>query len=139
MDYEHGIAMAKDASGHSADPSTKTGCAIFDSAGSLLALGYNRLAPGMSYGDCEARPDRLSLTIHAEVHALAVKGWSARGCSVFVYPWPPCAPCASLLAWAGVERVVAPRPSPDQLERWGDSWRLAELVYERSGVEFVLL
>lgn len=131
-----GLEQAQIIARVSTDPSTQTGCVILYN-GRLIASGYNRIAIGLPRLAERTREERLARTVHAEANALLRAGTRAQGASAYVWPWPPCAPCALLLIHAGIRRVVAPAPTLEQRERWGQSWADAARLYAEAGVDFV--
>ena len=60
---------------------------------------------------------------------------SLRGCTVYLWPMPPCSQCAAALIQAGISRVVAPAPHPQLAERWGESIELAIMAMREAGVK----
>lgn len=121
----------------SKDPSTKVG--------SVLALGKRPVGYGYNGFPgplpdkqewLENREVKYPLTIHAEHNAVLSARESTIGCTCYVWPIPPCAPCASILIQegVGVVRVVSLLPTADQLSRWGAMFDLAYEVFELAGV-----
>jgi dCMP deaminase len=137
LDY---IEKARIHSRFSPDPSTKTGCVLVRD-GRIVALGYNRLPHGVEETDARLldRPVKLEMMIHAEVIALLSAGDAAVGATAYMNPWPPCAPCAGLMIEVGVSRVVAPAPTHEQRERWGDSFDLMQTMFNEAGVTLDLI
>lgn len=133
--------LAKHIAGWSRDPSTKVGAVAVDSRKRLVASGFNGLSRRIddSPERLNNRDLRMSLTVHAEINLLVSAERSLRGCTVFVYPMPPCAARASALIQAGISRVVAPAPAPDLADRWGESIELAVMAMREAGVKVDIL
>lgn len=130
------ISLAAVVAGWSKDPSTQTGCVIVRPDHSIASLGYNGFARGVDDTPerLADRPTKYAMTVHAEVNAIiAAREW-LHGCTVYVHPWPPCAPCAAAVIQAGIARVVSLEPTAEQGERWGDSWALARAMFAEAGV-----
>ena len=125
---------------HSRDPSTKTGCVVAHD-GKLIAAGVNSFPMGVEATEerLSDRPTRLAFTVHAEMNALIAAGGNLMGCTVYLHPWPPCANCAAAMIQAEVERVVAPEPTPEQNERWGESFAHMKTMFNEAGVTLDLI
>lgn len=134
-----GLALASAIAALSDDPSTRTGCALVRPSGTVVECGYNQPPVGVLVTPAMPRPERLARTVHAEVAALLRAGLAAHGTTAYVWPWPPCAPCAAALALAGVARVVAPSPAPGDAARWGAQWNQARRLLAEAGVELLEL
>ena len=96
----------------SKDPSTKVGCVLAN--------------------------DRHVLVVHAEVNAVLNATQSLVGTTAY-NSLAPCSDCMKLMINAGIKRVVFPKPSADELERWGESFELASDMADEAGVEMVQL
>lgn len=113
--------------------------AVLDPENRVVSTGYNGLPRGIP-DDLKILADReikLSLVLHAEENALLFARQPLAGCTLYVWPMPPCSRCAAKIAQVGIKRVVAPPPSPEHRERWGWSLDLARWVYEQAGIEYV--
>jgi len=75
----------------------------------------------------------LRRTVHAEANALAFAAQSVEGCTMYV-THAPCANCAAIIIQHGVASVFFPEPEEGFLERWGDSYREALLMFKEAGV-----
>lgn len=135
------LALATLVAGWSKDPSTKTGCVIVRPDRTIASLGYNGFPRGVADDPDRLadRPTKYAMTVHAEVNAIVAAREPLTGCSAYVHPWPPCAPCTAAVIQAGVVRIVAPEPTPEQRERWGDSFVMSETMLREVGVELVLV
>ena len=135
------IELAKHVAPWSKDPSTKVGCCITDSKNRVISLGYNGFPRGIddSPEHYEDRPVKLQRTIHAEENAILFANQDLEGCTIYTFPLPPCAGCTTTIIQAGIKRVVAPKPTDEQEERWGDSFKAAYDMFMEVGVEVCLL
>jgi dCMP deaminase len=125
----------------SKDPSTKCGCVIVRPDWTIASVGYNGFPRGVidseeRYAD---RPTKYEMVVHSEANAILSAGERLDGCSLFVVPMPPCARCTALIIQAGIEQVVCPQPSDDQVSRWGKSFELTSKMLHEAGVEMVFL
>jgi len=135
------IDLAKLTASWSKDPSTKVGSCIADEDNRIISIGFN----GFPRGVCDNpsrykdRETKLMAILHAEENAIAFSGRrDLKGCTVYVWPFPPCSKCASIIIQSGVKRVVSCEPSLEQTERWGKSMGLAKSFFSEAGVELVL-
>lgn len=135
------LAVAKLFASFSKDPSTGVGAVAVDSRKRLVASGFNGLSRRVedSPERLHNRTTRYSLTVHAEINMLISAERSLRGCTVYLWPLPCCSQCASALIQAGIARVVAPAPSPDLADRWGESIELAVMAMREAGVKVDIL
>ena len=107
------LEVAKLFASFSKDPSTKVGACIADRHNRLASAAFNGL------------PQRASRPVI--------------GCTIYVWPFPPCAACASVIIQSGLARVVAPSPSSQLAERWGESIELAIMTLREAGVQVDIL
>jgi len=116
----------------SKDEGTKVGAVIVDYKKRVVSVGFNGFPAGVddSPGD---RDRKLRRTVHAEANALAFAAHSVEGCTMYV-THAPCANCAAIIIQHGVASVFFPEPEEGFLERWGDSYREALLMFKEAGV-----
>lgn len=124
----------------SKDPSTQVGCVIADDNRRVVALGYNGFPKGIEDTDerLNDRQTKYQHMVHAELSAVANANISVRGCTVYV-SLSPCVECMKLLITHGIKRIVAPMPSEEILERWGESIKLGEAMADEVHMEVVKL
>lgn len=137
---ERFLKAAEEVATWSKDPSTKVGCVIVDSdLQRRVGEGFNGFPRFMSDAKelYEDRETKYSRTIHAELNAVLFAK-KTEGCTAYV-THPPCTNCALVLIQAGVNRVVAKRPSSDLLSRWADSIKNAEGFFAEAEVKFELV
>jgi len=134
------LALARHVAQWSKDPSTQTGAVIVDPKRRVVSVGYNGLPMGVvdSPDRLEDRPTKYRTIVHAERNALLFARGSVDGCTLYVWPFGPCTPCASMVIQAGIVRCVAP-VTPERLrERWEDDLRLTSEMFWESGVRLDL-
>jgi dCMP deaminase len=133
------IGLAKHIAGWSKDPSTGVGAVIVDQKNRLVSHGFNGLPRGVEDREdrLHNRETKLPLTIHAEENALLFAGRPVDGCTIYVWPLPPCSRCAAKIIQAGISRVVSPPVPESAKDRWGESNLLAFEILEEAGVEYV--
>lgn len=120
----------------SKDPSSKVGALAVGETNNLVAFGYNGMPPGLR-DTAERLNDRTvkySLTLHAEVNALANASFPVRTLYVTHHP---CAQCAlHILAARSVKRVVYVENAEFEA-RWRDSLAQAKDLLLEGGVAVV--
>ncbi len=114
------LELAKLVSTWSKDPSTQTGAALVYGK-QLLATGFNGFPQSMPdspelYAN---REEKYSRIVHCEMNALLFAGHIPQGTTLYTFPFLSCERCAVHMLQAGVTRFVAPKPTEDQLTRWG--------------------
>ena len=126
------LDMAALVAGWSKDPSTQVGAVIVDHLRRVVSVGYNGLPHGMcdEQGILDDRDMRLACTVHAEENALLFAQRGLAGHTLYVFPVPPCGPCAAKIRQAGISRVVAPRLDNHEFQaRWEKSLEGARKVF----------
>lgn len=133
------VGLAQHIANWSKDPSTQVG-AVLTRGKFVVSVGYNGFPPGVA-----DTPERLSnrevkykLILHAEENAILTAKQDLAGCTVYTWPLQPCSRCTAKLIQAGVARIVAPPPSDDHVERWGEDFALSRQMCAEAGVELVL-
>ena len=120
----------------SKDPSTQVGAVIVDGMRRVVGEGYNGFPRGIE--DTEERlndrPTKYAHIVHAEPNAILNAIGPVAGCTIYTWPFPPCAECAKLIIQAGLARVVCPTATDEQRARWGKSLDLAESLFREAGV-----
>jgi len=135
------LGIAEAASKKSRDPSTKVGAVIVRPNKSICSTGFNGFPRKMRddpelYADRETKYKRI---IHGEMNALIFAGEDITGYTLYTWPFPPCDRCALHMAQAGIKRVVAPKPTEEQLSRWKTSFEDAQSYFDEAGVILYLV
>ena len=126
--------IAKAIAGASKDPTTKVGAVIVRPDKTVASVGFNGFARGMddspeAYAD---RERKLRQVIHAELNCLLHMKEPATGCTLYVWPLPPCERCAPHIIQAGIANVVSPKIYAH--ERWYKSATYARAMFDEAGV-----
>jgi dCMP deaminase len=136
---EVGLGYARTAATFSKDPSTKVGAAILRPDGSLVSAGWNGLAPGVqdSAERLNQRELKYALTLHAELNAILSAREALTGYTLFTYPFPPCAHCASVIIKSGISQVFSflEESIPP---RWSENFSLASCIFAEAKVDFTM-
>lgn len=137
--HEYFLSLARFIATHrSKDPSTKVGCVIVDSNRITVGEGYNGFPRGIA--DTEERLNdrdtKYKLVVHAEMNAIANSNKSVRGCDMYV-TMLPCSECMKHIITFGIKRIYAPKPTLDQIDRWGESMQFAKDMATEAGVEVI--
>lgn len=128
------LELAHTVSTWSKDPSTKCGAVICQGK-KVKGLGFNGYPKGIDDKD-DVRTLKYEKTIHAEVNAVLDAG-IAHSClptTIYVWPMPPCARCAAVIAQSGITEVVVGIPKGTDLTRWVDSFSIAKGIFEEAGI-----
>jgi len=103
----------------------------------VASVGFNGFPRGIA--DTEERlNDRLtkySLVTHAEVNAILTAREPLHGYTIYT-TFFSCSNCAKLVIQAGIKRIVSPI---FDLERWADSLKLSQEMYDEAGVAWELI
>lgn len=114
------LAVARQISDWSKDPSTKVGAVIADRRGYVVALGFNGFPENVEDTEYRLadRTTKYEMVVHAEVNAVLIAGRAAAGGTIYVHGAPICPRCASVLIQAGITRAVAETPRADSDISW---------------------
>lgn len=120
----------------SKDPSTKVG-AVITRGREVVSVGYNGFARGVddSPERYATRDVKYRLIVHAEVNAVVFARQDLSGCTLYTWPFLPCAPCAAIMIQAGIARVVAPELPVSLRERWAKDLELSRLQFCEADVD----
>ena len=123
----------------SKDPSTQVGCVIVNDNKKVVAMGYNGFPKGIADTDerLNDRPTKYKYVVHSEPNAFANAQGSVVGCTIYTYPFAPCAECMKLIITNGIKRVVYPAASDELRARWGERLDFAEELAREAGLELV--
>lgn len=129
------LELAQHVAGWSKDPSTQCG-AVITRDKRIISLGFNGFPQGVADSDerLNNREIKYKLVLHAEQNALAFANANLTGCTIYVYPMPPCSRCAAQIIQAGIKRIVTQRPDPDRLARWQEDFQLTDEMCQETGV-----
>ena len=135
------LCMAELVASWSKDKSTKVGAVAVRNR-RVLATGYNGLPTGVvdSNFRLEDRDTKLLFTQHAEANCIsfaARTGVSLLGSTIYIWPMPPCAHCASSIIQAGINRVVVYDVTIPM--RWQQSFDAASDMFSEAGVSLIRL
>ena len=122
----------------SKDPSTRCGAVIVRDINVTVQEGYNGYPFGVDDdGTLHVREEKYPRIIHAEVNAILLARRDVSGCSLYVYPLPPCARCAGVIIQAGISRVISVIPQDEErAKRWETENEIAMDMFQKAGVEF---
>lgn len=136
----HFLEMAFLVGSMSKDPSTKTGAVIVRPDRSVCSTGFNGFPRGMRddaevYNNREMKYDRI---VHCEMNALLhSRDPHHDGYTLYTTPFISCSRCAVHMIQAGIRRFVAPRPTSEQLERWGEAFERTRSYFAEVDAELV--
>lgn len=132
------LGLAEHISSWSKDPSTKVGSVIANGK-KFVSMGYNGFPEDMPDQDqlYQNREEKYSRIIHGEMNAVLFAEQSVRGCTLYTYPFMSCDRCMVHMLQAGIRRFVAPKPTEDQIKRWGDSFLKTRKYAAEVGAEII--
>ena len=138
---ERYLALAKEISTWSKDPSTQVGAVTVGSKKEVLSQGFNGFPRGINdsaerYND---RQTKYKFVVHAEMNAIynaTYSGTSLDGATLYVYGLPICSECAKGIVQVGIKKVVIEKSK--ELDNWNDSLKLSQAMFIEAGVELVI-
>jgi dCMP deaminase len=135
------LDLAEHVSIWSKDPSTQVGCVIADDDRRVVALGINGFPKGIedSHERLNDREIKYKYVVHSEPNAFANANGSVKGCTIYTYPFAPCAECMKLIITNGIKRVVYPAASQALRDRWGAKLDFAADMAREAGLELTEL
>jgi dCMP deaminase len=126
------LDLAELVSSWSKDPSTKVG-AVITHGNRVVSLGYNGFPSQISDDErLNNREEKYKIIIHAERNAMLFAQRDLAGCTIYTYPFMPCASCASIIIQSGIRRIVSYKDMPD---RWKENFELSRSIFLESNVE----
>ncbi len=123
---------AKEIAYWSKDPDHKVGAIIADGLHHVIGEGYNG-PPMFVNDDIEDENERRMRTLHAELNAiLHANKADLSKCTIYIYPYAPCALCAAALIQKQIGEVIYYRRS--QLSSWSESQRIGAQMLSEAGI-----
>jgi dCMP deaminase len=122
----HFLELAIVVGSRSKDPSTKVGAVIVRPDKTVAGQGFNGFPPKMPDKPeyLTDRTKKYARTVHSEINALnTCRDHNLDGYTIYS-TFKPCDRCFVQLASRGISRFVFPKPTDDELTRWGDSFKL---------------
>jgi len=121
------LRLAREVSSWSKDDKWKVGAVIVDRHNHIVSTGYNGPPTGIDIVE-----NKDAQTIHAEVNAILQANRDVRYCTMYVYPFMPCATCASIIIQSGIGFVITID------EEISDKWNphITEQIFEDAHVNF---
>jgi len=137
------LALAKEISSWSKDPSRKIGAVAVGAKGQVLAQGYNGFPRGIvdSRDRYNNRPVKYKYVVHAEMNCIynaTYNGVSLDGSIMYVWGLPMCSDCAKGVIQVGVKHVLW---GTDMLipKTWVDSLEDTTAMFREAGVKITCL
>jgi dCMP deaminase len=133
------LGLAKYYSGQSKDPSTKVGAVIVRPNKTVAGLGYNgfpTLMPDHQHF-LNDRSKKYPRMVHAEINALGtVLDHNLTGFTCYS-TFMPCDRCLVQLSSRYVMSFRFPKPTADELTRWGESFKLTKELAADMNIQLV--
>ena len=134
------MALAKEVSTWSKDSSSQVGAVIVRPDRTICSIGFNGFPRGVEDGSDRIanRDTKLLFTIHAEMNAILSAKEPLKDCSIFVWPFQPCAHCAASIIQSGIKEVYCPfNAHLESYERWANSFKAALQMFDEAGVKVI--
>lgn len=130
------LKLSLEVASWSKDPSTKSGAVIVRPDKTIVSVGYNGFPRKMSDADklYADREKKYSRVVHCEVNALIAAREQVTGCTLYTN-WMCCDRCVVQMIQAGITRFVFYEATPEQLERWGEAFKLTASYMDEAGCE----
>lgn len=131
------LQMAKLISGWSKDPSTKCGAVIVRPDRTIVSVGYNGFPKKIKDNTrlLHHREAKYQRIVHCEMNAILNTGDDLNGCTLYTWPFLSCNDCAKHVITVGIERCVAPLPSPDVISRWEAPLKVTRALFKEAGIQ----
>lgn len=135
------MTLAKNVSEMSKDPSHKIGAVIVDQNKRIVSTGFNGFAKNIVDSDerLNDKDIKRKLTLHAEENAVSFAKRDLTGCDIYVYGYPPCTHCTSLLIQSGIKCIYYYNPTHKVSEHWKDDFELAETIANEVNIPYLEL
>ena len=138
---ERYLALAKEVSTWSKDPSTQVGAVTVGSKKEVLSQGFNGFPRNIKDTDerYNNRETKYKFVVHAEMNAIynaTYSGTSLDGATLYVYGLPICSECAKGIIQVGIKKVVVEKSK--ELDNWNDSVKLSKAMFDEAGVDLVI-
>ena len=135
------LALAKEVSTWSKDPSTQVGAVTVGSKKEVLSQGFNGFPRGIEDSDAryKDRQTKYKFVVHAEMNAIynaTYSGVSLDGATLYVYGLPICSECAKGIIQVGIKKVVVKKAK--ELDNWNESVELSKQMFDEADVELVI-
>ena len=135
------LALAKEVSTWSKDPSTQVGAVTVGSKKEVLSQGFNGFPRGIEDSDARYnhRQTKYKFVVHAEMNAIynaTYSGVSLDGATLYVYGLPICSECAKGIIQVGIKKVVVKKAK--ELDNWNESVELSKQMFDEADVELVI-
>jgi len=131
------LDLAKYISTWSKDPSTKCGSVITDRYNRIISTGFNGFPQGIQDDDrLKDRNTKYEMIVHAEQNAVLFAKQDLHECTIFTWPYQPCAHCAAMIIQAGITKVISPQMIT---KRWEGSFKLANDMFKEANIETIYI
>lgn len=137
------MRLAEEISSWSKDIRTKVGSVIVDNDNNPISMGYNGFARHINDLDEERyKPEnKLKYVIHSEENAIincARHNQCTVGTTIYVTLFP-CSNCAGMIVNAGIKKIICKEKPDFNNERWGESWKISETIFNEGGVKVLYM
>lgn len=130
------IHLAQHIAQWSKDPSTKTGAVIVDPKRRIVSVGYNGFPAGVE-DRIERYQDRITkykYIVHADMNAVLFAERDLGNCTIYTWPFMPCAACAGVIIQSGINGVYYPNCLPELATRWATDMEVAKQMFKEARI-----
>lgn len=136
------LAIAREVSIWSKDPSRKIGAVAVGTKGEILAQGYNGFPRGIldTAARLNDRETKYKYVVHAEMNVIynaTFNGVSLDGADLYVYGLPVCSECAKGIIQVGIRRVYIEIPE-EVPYTWNESFKLTCEMFKEADVSVII-
>ena len=139
----HFIEMAQLVSTMSKDPNHKIGAVIVDQNNRVISTGFNGFAHGIKDSNerLENKDIKRLLMLHAEENAILHAKQDLKGCYIYIYGYPPCVHCMSLIIQSGLSCIYYKNSRKDNTvsDYWKENLELSKKLADEVHIPIVEL
>lgn len=133
--------VAKSVAVKSKDPSVQVGAVIVGPDHEIRSTGWNGFPRGVSddLSRYEDRNTKLLFVVHAEMNAIcnaARCGTSLHGCSIYIWPLPPCNECSKAIIQVGIKEVIFLNDFDSSNADWKRLWLFSKTMFDEANVRW---
>lgn len=137
---ERYLALAKEISKWSKDPSTQVGALTVGSKGQLLSQGYNGFPRGIedSFNRYKNKKLKYDLTAHAEANTIynaSHSGICLNNATMYIYGLPPCPECTKGIIQVGIKKVVIEKSKKSE---WDEKFEISKVMFQEAKIEVIV-
>lgn len=118
------------------EDSTKVGSVIVNSFNNeVISFGFNTFPVNVNKKIDERwnNPLKGRYIVHSEASAIINSKKDVSGYTMYI-TYYPCSTCAGLIVNSGIKKIICENKPDFNHERWGESWKIAQTIFEEAAV-----